>query len=182
MSVVSQSRSAATAQPKGLFARAWDSDVGYSFRTSPVAIGAAVGDDHHHSCDDVRRVHHAAKSVRCRHAQPDGRVHAAGRSRRRIGHDLRPRRRQPGPRHVFGDPLRLARVAVDRHGLGDLLAAARRDARPGRRLCRRTDRGADHAHRGHSALVSRHSGGAAGVRHRPRADPSVAARADDVRR
>jgi peptide/nickel transport system permease protein len=41
MSVVSQSQSAAGAQAKGLFARAWDSDVGYSFRTSPVAIGAA---------------------------------------------------------------------------------------------------------------------------------------------
>jgi peptide/nickel transport system permease protein len=28
--------------PKGLFARAWDSDVGYSFRTSPVAMAAAA--------------------------------------------------------------------------------------------------------------------------------------------
>jgi peptide/nickel transport system permease protein len=28
--------------PRGFFARAWDSDVGYSFRTSPVAIGAAA--------------------------------------------------------------------------------------------------------------------------------------------
>jgi peptide/nickel transport system permease protein len=43
MSVVSQPQTAATTQAaKGIFARAWDSDVGYSFRTSPVAIGAAV--------------------------------------------------------------------------------------------------------------------------------------------
>lgn len=40
MSVVSQPPSAQA--PKGLFARAWDSDVGYSFRTSPVAIAAAA--------------------------------------------------------------------------------------------------------------------------------------------
>ena len=40
MSVVSQPPSAQA--QKGLFARAWDSDVGYSFRTSPVAIAAAT--------------------------------------------------------------------------------------------------------------------------------------------
>jgi peptide/nickel transport system permease protein len=28
--------------PKGLLARAWDSDIGYSFRTSPVAVAAAA--------------------------------------------------------------------------------------------------------------------------------------------
>ncbi len=43
MSVVSQPQTVTRAQAlKGLFARAWDSDVGYSFRTSPVAIGAAA--------------------------------------------------------------------------------------------------------------------------------------------
>ena len=43
MSIVSPSRSAASGEAKkGLFARAWDSDVGYSFRTSPVAIAAAA--------------------------------------------------------------------------------------------------------------------------------------------
>jgi peptide/nickel transport system permease protein len=40
MSVVSQPPSAQA--QKGLVARAWDSDVGYSFRTSPVAIAAAT--------------------------------------------------------------------------------------------------------------------------------------------
>src|SRR5215218_1977217 len=40
MTVVSQPPPAQA--PKGLFARAWDSDVGYSFRNSPVAIAAAA--------------------------------------------------------------------------------------------------------------------------------------------
>ena len=42
MSTVSPSQPAAGEARKGLFAHAWDSDVGYSFRTSPVAIGAAA--------------------------------------------------------------------------------------------------------------------------------------------
>lgn len=42
MNTVSPSQSPAGESRKGLFARAWDSDVGYSFRTSPVAIGAAA--------------------------------------------------------------------------------------------------------------------------------------------
>jgi len=43
MTVVSHPRTATSnPPPKGWFARAWDSDVGYSFRTSPVAIGAAA--------------------------------------------------------------------------------------------------------------------------------------------
>ncbi len=183
MSVVSQPQTVTRAQAlKGLLARAWDSDVGYSFRTSPVAIGAAAVTLIIILATTLCRLHHAARPVRRGHPQPDGRLHAAGRSRRRIGHDLQPRRRQPGPRHVFGDPVRLARVAADRHGVGDLLAAARRHARPDRGLCRRADRGADHAHRRHPAVVPGHPGGAAGVRHRPRPDPSLAARADDVHR
>jgi peptide/nickel transport system permease protein len=40
MTVVSQPPPAPA--PRGLFARAWDSDVGYSFRTSPVAVAAAA--------------------------------------------------------------------------------------------------------------------------------------------
>ena len=40
MTVVSQPPPAQA--QKGLFARAWDSDVGYSFRTSPVAMAAAA--------------------------------------------------------------------------------------------------------------------------------------------
>src|SRR5262245_62393370 len=40
MSVVSQPPSAQA--QTGLLARVWDSDVGYSFRTSPVAIAAAI--------------------------------------------------------------------------------------------------------------------------------------------
>ena len=43
MTVVSHPRTATSDPPqKGWLARAWDSDVGYSFRTSPVAIGAAA--------------------------------------------------------------------------------------------------------------------------------------------
>ena len=98
------------------------------------------------------------------------------------GMKFSPRRRQSGTRHVFGDPLRIARIAVDRHGFGDLLAAARRDARTGRRIHRRPDRGADHARCRHPAVVSGHSRRAAGVRHCPRPDPSFAARADDLHR
>ena len=41
MSVTSPTRPEAGAPAKGWLARTWDSDVGYSFRTSPVAIGAA---------------------------------------------------------------------------------------------------------------------------------------------
>src|SRR5687768_2680171 len=42
MSVVLQPRSTGDEVQKGLLAHAWDSDVGYSFRTSPVAICAAA--------------------------------------------------------------------------------------------------------------------------------------------
>jgi peptide/nickel transport system permease protein len=42
MSVVLQPRSTGGEVQKGLLARAWDSDIGYSFRTSPVAICAAA--------------------------------------------------------------------------------------------------------------------------------------------
>jgi peptide/nickel transport system permease protein len=41
MSIVQQPPSSIGPR-KGMLARAWDSDVGYSFRTSPVAVGAAL--------------------------------------------------------------------------------------------------------------------------------------------
>ena len=125
----------------------------------------------------ARAVARAPQSVRCRDPRPHGGLHAARRAEPGDRARVRARHRQPGPRHSFRHPLRLARLAARRLRVGAVLGRARGHARAGLRLSRRANRCGDHAHRRRAAVVPGDPDRAAGVRRRPRPDRAGAPRA-----